>query len=55
MSDNETLDCAAVTPYLSPFADGELAEPLRSQVAAHIATDIAGRAGSGATSEPRRR
>ncbi|HEU5346438.1 MAG TPA: zf-HC2 domain-containing protein [Ktedonobacterales bacterium] len=38
MSDNETLDCAAVTPYLSPFADGELAEPLRSQVAAHIAT-----------------
>lgn len=37
MSENETLDCAAVAPYLSPYADGELAEPLRSQVAAHIA------------------
>ncbi|HEX2349279.1 MAG TPA: zf-HC2 domain-containing protein [Ktedonobacterales bacterium] len=37
MSENDLLDCADIAPYLSPFADGELAEPLRSQVAAHIA------------------
>lgn len=35
MSDRTTLDCASVTPYLSAFADGELAEPLRAEVAAH--------------------
>lgn len=38
MSENNLLDCADIAPYLSPFADGELAEPLRSQVAAHVAT-----------------
>lgn len=38
MSEHDLRDCADITPYLSPFADGELAEPLRSQVAAHIAT-----------------
>jgi hypothetical protein len=37
MSDATRLDCAAVAPYLSPFADGELAEPLRAKVAAHVA------------------
>ncbi|MEO7003587.1 MAG: zf-HC2 domain-containing protein [Ktedonobacterales bacterium] len=34
MSDD--LHCADVEPYLSAFADGELAEPLRSEVAAHV-------------------
>ncbi|MGH2504244.1 MAG: anti-sigma factor family protein, partial [Ktedonobacterales bacterium] len=38
MSENDLLDCADIAPYLSSFADGELAEPLRSQVAAHVAT-----------------
>lgn len=39
MSDKQTtLRCADITPYLSAYADGELAEPLRSQVAAHVAT-----------------
>ncbi len=34
----ETLmRCADARPYLSAYADGELAEPLRAQVAAHIA------------------
>lgn len=37
MSDEMTLDCATVAPYLSAFADGELAEPMRSAVAAHTA------------------
>lgn len=32
------LRCAEVAPYLSAYADGELAEPLRSQVTAHLAT-----------------
>lgn len=35
MSDNMTLDCSTAAPYLSAFADGELAEPIRSAVAAH--------------------
>jgi hypothetical protein len=30
------LSCAEVRPYLSAFVDGELAEPLRSQVARHL-------------------
>lgn len=33
---SDTFDCDTVAPYLSPFADGELAEPLRAQVHAHI-------------------
>ncbi|HEY7975405.1 MAG TPA: zf-HC2 domain-containing protein [Ktedonobacterales bacterium] len=37
MSDRDTRDCDSVAPYLSAFADGELAEPLRSEVAAHVA------------------
>ncbi len=36
MSDPQTFDCDSVAPYLSPFADGELAEPLRSDVASHV-------------------
>ncbi len=39
MNDRDTLhplDCGAIAPYLAPFADGEVAEPLRTQVAAHI-------------------
>lgn len=36
MSDRNTLDCDSIAPYLSPLADGELAEPLRAEVAAHI-------------------
>lgn len=36
MSDPQTFDCDSVASYLSPFADGELAEPLRSDVAAHV-------------------
>lgn len=32
------LRCAEVAPYLSAYADGELAEPLRSQVAVHLTT-----------------
>jgi len=35
MSDRNILDCDSVAPYLSVFADGELAEPLRAEVAAH--------------------
>ncbi|HZC05880.1 MAG TPA: zf-HC2 domain-containing protein [Ktedonobacterales bacterium] len=37
MSDNETLDCDTIAPYLSAYADGELAEPVRAQVATHLA------------------
>ncbi|HET9110455.1 MAG TPA: anti-sigma factor [Ktedonobacterales bacterium] len=37
MSDDTTLDCATAAPYLSAFADGELAEPMRSAVVAHTA------------------
>ena len=29
-------DCESVAPYLSPFADGELAEPLHADVASHL-------------------
>ena len=36
MSDQDRLDCDSVAPYLSAFADGELAEPLRTEVEAHI-------------------
>lgn len=36
MSDQTTRDCDDIAPYLSAYADGELAEPLRSEVAAHI-------------------
>lgn len=35
---SDELHCADVEPYLSAFADGELAEPLRSEVAAHVRT-----------------
>jgi hypothetical protein len=31
------ISCAEVRPYLSAYADGELAEPLRSQIARHLA------------------
>jgi hypothetical protein len=31
------MRCADAEPYLSPFVDDELAEPLREQVAAHVA------------------
>ncbi len=37
-SSDTGMRCADVAPYLSAFADGELAEPLRSRVAAHLAT-----------------
>lgn len=30
------LSCADVAPYLSAFADGELASPMREQVASHV-------------------
>ena len=36
MSDRDILTCDDVAPYLSAFADGELAEPLRTEVAAHV-------------------
>lgn len=35
MSDNLTVTCDTVAPYLSAYADGELAEPMRSAVADH--------------------
>jgi hypothetical protein len=31
-----SMSCAEVRPYLSAYVDGELAEPLRSQVARHL-------------------
>lgn len=37
MTGREAHDCQNIAPYLSAFADGELAEPLRSQVAQHVA------------------
>ena len=30
------MSCAEVRPYLSAYVDGELAEPLRAQVARHL-------------------
>lgn len=36
MSDRDILTCEDAAPYLSAFADGELAEPLRTEVAAHV-------------------
>jgi hypothetical protein len=41
MSAEMTMRCEDVAPYLSAFADGELPEPLRSEVAEHIATCVA--------------
>lgn len=38
MSDGATPRCADAEPYLSALADGEVAEPLRSAVAAHAAS-----------------
>jgi hypothetical protein len=38
MSAQSPLRCHDAAPYLSAFADGELAEPLRTQIAAHLAT-----------------
>ena len=38
MSTDMTMRCEDVAPYLSAFADGELPEPLRSEVAEHVAT-----------------
>lgn len=38
MSTDMTMRCEDVAPYLSAFADGELPEPLRSEVAEHIAS-----------------
>jgi len=35
---SDELHCADVEPYLSAFADGELAETLRAEVAAHVRT-----------------
>lgn len=35
MSDNLPVTCDRVAPYLSAYADGELAEPMRSAVADH--------------------
>src|SRR5690242_18364218 len=37
MSTETTMRCEDVAPYLSAFADGELPEPLLSEVAEHIA------------------
>ncbi|HEX8982418.1 MAG TPA: zf-HC2 domain-containing protein [Ktedonobacterales bacterium] len=36
MTEREGHDCQIIAPYLSSFADGELAEPLHSQVARHV-------------------
>lgn len=38
MSAETTMRCEDVAPYLSAFADGELPEPLLSEVAEHVAT-----------------
>ncbi len=38
------MRCAEAQPYLSAYADGELAEPLRAVVAAHVAGCAACRA-----------
>lgn len=38
MSQRAPMRCADAEPYLSPFVDDELAEPLREQVATHLAT-----------------
>lgn len=38
MSTETRMRCEDVAPYLSAFADGELLEPLRSEVAEHVAT-----------------
>lgn len=38
MSAEMTMRCEDVAPYLSAFADGELPEPLRSEVAEHVAS-----------------
>jgi anti-sigma factor RsiW len=38
MSTDKPLRCADAEPYLSALADGEIAEPLRSAIAAHAAT-----------------
>src|SRR5689334_16828300 len=37
MSAETTMRCEDVAPYLSAFADGELPEPLLSEVAEHVA------------------
>ncbi len=37
LAESAPLRCAAVRPYLSAYVDGELAEPLRSRVARHVA------------------
>ncbi|WIG58450.1 MAG: hypothetical protein OJF49_001196 [Ktedonobacterales bacterium] len=37
MSTNPPMRCGDAAPYLPTFADGELAEPMRSQVAEHVA------------------
>jgi hypothetical protein len=38
MSIETRMRCEDVAPYLSAFADGELLEPLRAEVAEHVAT-----------------
>lgn len=38
MSAETTMRCEDVAPYLSAFTDGELPEPLRSEVAEHVGT-----------------
>lgn len=38
MSAEMTMRCEDVAPYLSAFVDGELPQPLRSEVAEHVAT-----------------
>jgi negative regulator of sigma E activity len=37
LSAGAQMSCAEVRPYLSAYVDGELAEPLRAQVARHLA------------------
>src|SRR5690348_6207183 len=37
LSPGAQMSCAEVRPYLSAYVDGELAEPLRSQIARHLA------------------
>jgi hypothetical protein len=46
MPAHEPMQCAEVRPYLSAFVDNELAEPLRTRVARHVAgcDDCAARA-----------
>ncbi|HEY7094431.1 MAG TPA: zf-HC2 domain-containing protein [Ktedonobacterales bacterium] len=48
LSPGAQMSCAEVRPYLSAYVDGELAEPLRAQIARHLAgcAECAARAAS---------